>query len=98
MDDKLVVTEEDGTEITINVLDIIEVEESGKEYIVYSKDVRSQNEDMEVYVSLLEESDDSFTLKVISDEEKEMIDSLLKEDYDVDDIDDDDEEEEKIDI
>ena len=73
MENTLVVKNMDGQDIRINVIDIIEDTELNKEYICYTI------EDMEdVYISLIEnETDDSYSLGAITEEEKAAIEQVL---------------------
>lgn len=52
-------------DVTINVLDIIEDNENNKKYMVYNPE---NTED--VYMSILEETDTTYTLKTIENEEE----------------------------
>ena len=73
-DNRLNVKNLDGNDITINVIDIIENKETGKKFICYN----IENLD-EVFVSSLEESEDSFQLGKVSDEEKNIIEEIMSE-------------------
>lgn len=73
MDTKLNVTSETGDKITIDVIDIFNNENEGKEYILYTID-------NDIYASLLEETKDTFMLKTItSDEDMELIKKRINE-------------------
>ena len=76
-DTKLTVNIDGGQSVVINVYEIIEREDISKKYIVYDID-GSENEEM--YISVLEETDTTFTLKTISDENelREIEEYLLK--------------------
>jgi len=52
-------------DVTINVLDIIEDTESDKKYMIYSPEGVE-----DVYMSILEETETTYTLKTIEDEEE----------------------------
>lgn len=76
-ENKLVVKNLDGEEITITVIDIIEDEESQKQYICYTVDGLSEGEAL---VSSLEETDSSFSLGEVTDEERIQIEELMNQD------------------
>lgn len=66
----------DGKDVTIDVLDIFESEEYNKEYIVYN--ILDLNND-EIFISILNETEDSFSLDIIeSDEEYKNILAMYK--------------------
>lgn len=68
MDDKLVIKNLDGEDLTIEVIDIIEDSENEKEFIIYKlPDVDN------VYVSRLVTKEDSYTLEGVTEEEKKAI-------------------------
>lgn len=69
---KLKVKNLDGDEIEIDVIDIIENQDDNKQYICYTTD---DSED--VYVSILEETDDSFTLSEITEEERILVEEYM---------------------
>lgn len=58
---KLTVTAENGQDVTINVLDIIDSEEFDKTFMIYNID----GNDEVVFASILNEKDDSFSLDTI---------------------------------
>lgn len=60
---KLTVKAENGKDVTINVLDIINSEEFGKTFMIYNIDGR----DDVVFASILNENDDDFSLDTITD-------------------------------
>lgn len=68
MDDKLVIKNLDGEDLTIEVIDILKDEEEKKEFIVY-KLPDTDN----VYVSRLVTKEDSYTLESVTEEEKKAI-------------------------
>lgn len=73
MDTKLNVVNENDEELTIDVIDIFSVDDSEKEYILYTI-----GED--IYASILEEDDESFSLKTIEDEdEKRLVNERINE-------------------
>ena len=74
-DNKLTVKMEDNQVITIDVIDIIQNSENNKEYIIYN----IENDEENVYMSILDEQDDSYTLKEITDEnELRMLEEYLE--------------------
>lgn len=62
-----VTIDNEGNYIDIRVIDFLEDNESNKTYIVYNI-LNDQNE--EVYISILDEKEDSYTLRTIEDEEE----------------------------
>jgi len=54
-----------GQDVTIEVLDIIEDNENNKEYIIYNPEGTE-----DVYMSILEEDETTYTLKTIENEEE----------------------------
>ncbi len=76
-DNRLVVKNMDGADITINVLNILENKNDNSEYICYAIDGME-----DVFVSRLIESENSFSLEAISDEEKAAIENIMSKDLD----------------
>ncbi len=74
MEEKLVVKNLDGNDIEITVIDIIENQETNKEYICYKLDGVE-----EVFVSSLLETENGFNLNEVSDSEREMIEQYINE-------------------
>ncbi len=72
-DNKLLVTIEDGSQVEISVLDIVESEEFDKEFVLYTLGTDNQT----VYASILNESEDSYSLDTITDQRE--IDFINKE-------------------
>ena len=60
---KLEVTIEDGTTVTVNVLDFVDSLEFGKTYIIYTVNDHSDT----VFASILNETEDSYSLDTITD-------------------------------
>ena len=60
---KLEVTIEDGTTVTVNVLDFVDSLEFGKTYIIYTVNDQSDT----VFASILNETEDSYSLDTITD-------------------------------
>ena len=65
-DRKLKVTIEDGSEVTVNVLDIIDSIEFKKTFIIYTV---NDNEES-IFASILNESETSYSLDTITDEKE----------------------------
>lgn len=72
---KLKVKNLNGDDIEIDVIDIIEDQDNNKQYICYTTD---DSED--VYVSCLEETEDSFSLTEITEEERSLIEEYMNMD------------------
>lgn len=77
MNNTLVVKNIQGKEIEINVIDIIEDTELDKSYICYTT-----SEDDIVFISRLVETEDSYSLEDITEEEKKNIEAVMNEDVD----------------
>lgn len=60
---KLEVTIEDGTTVTVNVLDFVDSLEFSKTYIIYTVNDQSDT----VFASILNETEDSYSLDTITD-------------------------------
>lgn len=63
---KLEVTIEDGTTVTVNVLDFVDSLEFGKTYIIYTINDQSDT----VFASILNETEDSYSLDTINDQKE----------------------------
>lgn len=63
---KLEVTIEDGTTVTVNVLDFVDSLEFGKTYIIYT--VNDQLDT--IFASILNETEDSYSLDTITDQKE----------------------------
>jgi len=70
---KLVVTAENGQDVTINVLDIIDSEEFDKTFMIYN--IEGNNE--AIFASILNEKEDTFSLDTITNQKE--IDFINKE-------------------
>ena len=82
MERELTITTENGEKVTISVIDIFTLDEyPDKEYIAYTKNEVINNE-VKVYISILDEHEDSFNLLEIEDSkewnlvQKEFNDSI----------------------
>lgn len=71
-DNSLIVKNMDGTEIKINVLDVVENSETNKKFICYTIENLSGR-----FVSSLEETEDSFSLGEVTEEERDEIEDLI---------------------
>lgn len=70
-EDKLRVVNENGQEAYATVIDIFKLDKyPNKEYIVYTFGELVSNENERVYISILEETDDSANLKTIEDQQE----------------------------
>ncbi len=65
-DNKLKVTIEDGSEVTINVLDIVDSLEFDKTFIIYT--VNNQKDT--IFSSILNEEENDYSLDTISDQKE----------------------------
>ena len=63
---KLKVTIEDGSEVTVNVLDIIDSLEFNKTFIIYT----INNEEDTIFSSILNETETTFSLDTITDQKE----------------------------
>lgn len=70
---KLKVTIEDGSEVTVNVLDIIDSLEFNKTFIIYTVNDNNEN----IFASILNETETTFSLDTITD--KREIDYINSE-------------------
>lgn len=71
---KLKVTIEDGSEVTVNVLDIIDSLEFNKTFMIYTVNDNDEN----IFASILNEKEDTFSLDTITDsKEIEYINSQI---------------------
>ena len=71
MDNKITIYNQLGEAEEVEVLDIFQLEEYGdKEYILYTKNKEVDENNIEVFVSILEEKDEHFELKLIEDKEE----------------------------
>lgn len=72
-DNKLKVTIEDGSEVTVSVLDIIDSLEFNKTFIIYIVNDNNEN----IFASILNETETTFSLDTITD--KREIDYINSE-------------------
>ena len=67
MDENILnVTAEDGSTISVRVLDIIDSSKFNKSFIIYTVN----GDDSNIFASILNESESSYSLDLISDEEE----------------------------
>ncbi len=81
-DNKLKVTIEDGSEVTVNVLDIIDSLEFNKTFIIYTVNDNNEN----IFASILNETETTFSLDTITDKKEidyinSEIDRVVESDY-----------------
>jgi len=74
-ENKLVVKNMDGNEITINVIDILENTDNNKQFICYT----IEGIDGETFISTLDEKEDSYSLGDVTEEEKNEIEELMNQ-------------------
>lgn len=73
-DNVLMVFNDQKESILINVIDIVQIKEFAKEYIIYTL-----VDDDEQYVSILDVKEDSYCLKTITDDnEWQVVENILK--------------------
>lgn len=75
-DNKLVVKNLEGEDITITVIDIIEDTETNKQYICYTIDGLREDEAL---VSTLEETESSYSLGEVTEEERIKIEEVMNQ-------------------
>jgi len=75
VNNELVVTDESGNNKKINVIDIVQDNQTGKEYIFYTE----QDKD-EINASILSESEESYSLETIEDDKEwELVEQLIED-------------------
>lgn len=67
MEDKITVVDENGNRFEVEVLDIFNVEGYDNDYILYTKNIEVDPDNIETYVSILKEENDEYTLLNIED-------------------------------
>ena len=71
MENEIRVVGPDGMESTVEILDIFQVEKyDGKDYVLYTQNKEIDNDKVEVFVSILKEENDNYSLLNIDDEEE----------------------------
>ena len=85
MDNFIKIYDEDGKESKVEVLDIFQVEGyEGKDYILYTQNKELDENNIEVFVSILEQNGDDFSLLNIEDEvEWETVQKAIDEMSDI---------------
>lgn len=74
MDNRLVVKNVEGKEETIQVIDIVTDNETGKKYLFYTL-----MESDEIYASILRETEGAFVLESITDDDEwALVEEILK--------------------
>ena len=74
MDNKLVVNIQDGTKVTVNVLDIVDSNVFNKTFVIYTL----EGEDETIFASILNEKDETYSFDTITNpEEIEYINSEI---------------------
>ncbi len=68
MKDIISVVDEDGNRFDVEVLDIFNVEGFNNDYILYTRNILVDQENVETYVSILKEENDNYNLLNIEDE------------------------------
>ncbi len=71
MDNKINVYDENGILEEIEVLDVFNIEGYDKEYILYTKNVEVDADNIEAYVSILQKNDENSYSILNIDDEKE---------------------------
>ena len=66
----MTIVKEDGTKEEVNVVLAFEFKDTGKEYVVYTKNEKDENENVTVYVSNVDRSSGEPKLLGIDDEEE----------------------------
>lgn len=81
MDNKIKIKDEDGREYVVDVIDIFNVEGyEGKEYIAYTLGREIDQNNLEVYVSILKQDGKNYSLDYIEDKrEWEMVQRAMDE-------------------
>ena len=74
--EELVIKNLDGNDLNISVFDIIKDTENNNEYLCYTLE-----NDENAYVSRLIESDNSFSLENVTEEEKSIIDEIINRNF-----------------
>ena len=70
MDNFITVVNEDGVTSQVEVLDIFNVNGYEKDYILYTKNKEIDDNNIEVFVSILENNGDNYSLLNIEDEKE----------------------------
>lgn len=76
MSEVIKIVNSDGNEMEVNVIMSFEVEETGKQYIIYKKTDEEENMDT-IYASLLQENNGEYTLTDMTEEEWTFVKSVM---------------------
>ena len=76
MNEVIKIVNSDGNEMEVNVIMSFEVEETGKQYIIYKKIDEEENMDT-IYASLLQENNGEYTLTDMTEEEWTFVKSVM---------------------
>ena len=78
--EKVIIVEQDGNEIEVEVVTYLNSKDNMNQYLVYSKGENQPNGDVIIYISKIREEDDIIKLdEIVDDEEWKDVQSLLKE-------------------
>ena len=87
MENVINVFDEQGTMHEVEVLDIFSVDGYDKEYILYTKNREVDGDNIEAFVSILKEVNDSYVLESIEDEnEWNLVQQAIKEEGESDEV------------
>jgi len=75
----MTIIKEDGSKEEVNVVLAFEFKDNQKEYIVYTKNEKDEDENVTVYVSNIDRSSGEATLVGIEDEEWDRVKDVLRE-------------------
>lgn len=76
MNEVIKVVNSDGSEMNVNVIMSFEVEETGKQYVIYKKENEEENMDT-IYASLLTENNGEYTLTDMTEEEWSFVKKVM---------------------
>ena len=76
MNEVIKIVNSDGNEMEVNVIMSFEVEETGKQYIIYKKVDEEENMDT-IYAYLLQENNGEYTLTDMTEEEWTFVKSVM---------------------
>lgn len=76
---KFTITNEEGKEITCEVLFTFDSEETGKNYIVYTDNTKDEEENIKVYASIYDPNDTTKLEPITTDKEWKIIQIVLDE-------------------
>ena len=81
MDNVINVYNDDGVLEQVEVLDIFNVEGYDKEYVLYTKNVEVDDENIEAYVSILQKNDENnySLVNITDDREWELVQKAIDE-------------------